>query len=111
MTDPTSPKDRAEPRRRVLLAGRIVYGPAEMTVDCAIVDLSQAGARVRLAGAQLLGEPIYLVNLSHGYAYKARQAWRRGDLLGLAFTEHYDLRAPPPQLPPLIRRLWVEQTR
>ena len=113
MSDPSSgaPSNRSAHRRRVLLSGRIVSGPAELTVECAITDLSQGGARVRLAGVPMLTEPLYLIDLSHGYAFKARQAWRRANLLGLAFTEYYDLRHPPPELPKLIRRLWVEQTR
>jgi hypothetical protein len=102
---------RVSPRRRVLLSGKIVYGGNEMTLDCAIIDISDTGARVRLQGAQLLVEPLYLVDLRHGIAYRARRAWRREDLVGLAFSERYDLRAPPPELPKLVRQLWVEATR
>jgi hypothetical protein len=82
-----------------------------MTLDCAIIDISDTGARVRLEGAQLLVEPLYLVDLRHGLAYRARRAWRRDDLVGLAFSERYDLTAPPPELPRLVRQLWVEATR
>jgi hypothetical protein len=93
------------------LSGKLVYGDTEMTIDCAISDLSSNGARVRLAGPELLKEPIYLINVSHGVAFRSREAWRRGNLVGLTFTEHYDLRTPPPELPKLVRRIWVEQTR
>ena len=41
----------------------------------------------------------------------ARQAWRRGAQVGLSFVRHFDLRDPPPDLPKLVRRIWVEQTR
>lgn len=99
------------PRRRVLLSGKLVYGDNEMTLDCAITDISDTGARVRLQGAQLLVEPIYLVDLRHGVAYRARRAWRREELVGLAFSERYDLRSPPPELPKLVRQLWIEATR
>jgi hypothetical protein len=102
---------RVSPRQRVLLSGKIVYGGNEMTLDCAITDISDTGARVRMQGAQLLVEPLYLVDLRHGVAYRARRAWRREDLVGLAFSERYDLRAPPPELPKLVRQLWVEATR
>ena len=111
MTEPTGQKNRASERRRVLLGGRLVHGPAENTVECAILDTSEKGARVRLSGSLLLVDPVYLVNLTHGLAFKVRQAWRRGDLLGLEFGDRYDLREPPPELPKIIRRLWVEQTR
>ncbi len=111
MSEPTDDQKRLDLRRRVLLGGRIVFGPDDITVDCAIVDMSESGARVRPSGTPLLVEPMYLVNLTHGRAFKARLAWRRDNLIGLAFTEAYDLRAPPPELPKIIRQLWVEQTR
>ncbi len=115
MSDPSSPvppHNRASQRQRVLFGGRIVYGPsADTSIDCRIMDISEKGARVRLAGALLLVDPIYLVNLTQGRAFRARQAWRRGDLLGLEFIESYDLREPPPELPRIIRQVWVEQTR
>ena len=109
--DENGAESRTEPRRRVLLSGKLVYGDAEMTIDCAISDLSSKGARVRLAGPELLKEPIYLINVPHGLAFKAREAWRRGNLVGLTFTESYDLHTPPAELPKLVRRIWVEQTR
>ncbi len=111
MSEMSSEQKRAAQRRRVLLGGRLVYGPSEMTVECAIVDMSESGARVRIPGTPLLVEPIYLVNVTHGQAFKARLAWRRANLLGLSFSEAYDLREPPPELPKIIRQVWVEQTR
>jgi hypothetical protein len=102
---------RADPRRRALLSGALVYGAAELTLGCAISDLSRSGARVRLHGAELLMEPIYLVDLSHGLAYRARQAWRRDEVVGLAFVDYFDLRQPPPELPRIVRRLWVDHSR
>ena len=105
------PKGRATPRRRVLLSGKLVYGAAEMTLDCAISDLSETGARVRLTGAEPLVEPIYLVDLRNGLGYRAKQAWRRGALVGLSFSDYYDLSKPPPELPRIVRQLWVEHVR
>jgi len=102
---------RASPRRRVLFSGKLVYGPTDMTLDCAISDLSKTGARVRLSGPEPLVEPIYLVDLRNGLAYRARQAWRRAALVGLEFSDYYDLRNAPPDIPKLVRRLWVEHTR
>jgi hypothetical protein len=102
---------RGEPRRRVLLSGKLVYGPSEMTLDCAISDFSRAGARVRLAGGEALIDPIYLIDTRHGLAFKAREVWRRGTLVGLSFTNYFDLNKPPPDLPKIVRRVWIEQIR
>jgi hypothetical protein len=109
--DKQAAEHRNEPRRRVLLTGKLVYGFPEMTLDCAISDVSRTGARVRLAGPEALTDPIYLINVRHGLAFLAREAWRRGSLVGLEFVRYWDLRAPEPGLPPIVRRLWVEQTR
>lgn len=113
MADPVhkDAESRQEPRRRVLLSGKIVYGAPEMTLDCAIADLSESGARVRLQGPEPLKEPIYLIAVRLGLAFRASEAWRNGAVVGLSFTSKYELRDPPAGLPPLVRRIWVEQTR
>ncbi len=92
----------------MLLSGKLVFGEAELSVDCAISDLSKSGARVRVVGAPILAEPIYLLDLRHGLAFKAREAWRRDALIGLAFHDYYDVTQSPPEAPKILRRLWVE---
>ena len=109
--DNKASEHRNEPRRRVLLSGKLVYGPAELTQDCVISDLSRKGAKVRMRGPEPLIDPIYLIDVRHGLAFKAREAWREGALVGLAFTRAFDLRNPPPEAPRILRRIWVEQTR
>jgi len=114
MADPPDKGDsdgRGEPRRRVLLSGKLVYGEPPMTLDCSISDVSRSGARVRLQGPLPMPDTLYLIELRHGLAFRARVAWRRANLLGLSFSSLYDLRDPPPELPKLLRQLWVEQTR
>jgi hypothetical protein len=102
---------RSQPRRRVLLSGKLVYGEPPMTMDCAISDLSRGGARIRLPGPEPLAEPLYLIDVRHGLAFRAREMWRQGNRIGLSFTAYYDLRTPPPELPKIVRQLWVEQIR
>jgi hypothetical protein len=100
---------RRAPRRRSLLSGKVVFGPAQMTVDCAISDFSSSGARVRLAGGDPLIEPIFLIDMRHGIAFRSRQVWRRGALAGLEFSDYHDLKDPPKDLPRRLRQLWVER--
>ena len=102
---------RSQPRRRVLLSGKLVYGEPPMTMDCAISDLSRGGARIRLPGPEPLAEPLYLIDVRHGLAFRAREMWRQGNRIGLSFTAYYDLRTPPPELPKIVRQMWVEQIR
>ena len=109
--DKDGAESRNEPRRRVLLSGKIVYGVPEMTLDCAVGDLSESGARVRLEGPEPLTNPIYLIIVRLGVAFLASEAWRNGAVVGLLFTRKIELKDPPADLPPLVRRIWVEQTR
>jgi hypothetical protein len=106
-----APVPRTQPRRRVLLSGKLVYGEPPMSLDCAISDMSRSGARVRLEGPQPVTDSLYLIDVRHGIAFRSRVAWRRGKFLGLSFNGYFDLRNPPPELPKLLRLLWVEQTR
>jgi hypothetical protein len=114
MADPPDtgdPDNRAEPRRRVLLSGKVVYGASEMTQDCAVADLSSTGARIRLEGPEPLTDPIYLIVVRQGLAFLAREAWRDGAMVGLRFVRSFTLSNPTPDLPLLVRQIWVEQTR
>ena len=102
---------RREHRRRVLLTGRLVHSPAELTVDCAIQDISRGGARVRLGADTMLGDPLYLVDMSHGLAFRARVAWRRENRAGLTFSRYFDLSKPDADAPKILRRLWIDYIR
>ena len=107
----TPGNNRQELRRRALLSGCVVYGPAELTVNCTIADISSAGARLRFSTPEPLVEPLYLIDLSHGLAFKARVAWRKDNVVGLAFSEYLDLSKPNQDAPRVLRRLWVEHLR
>src|SRR5512136_3371122 len=110
MAQPAEKNDesRRALRQRVLLSGKLVYGPWDMTLDCAVSDLSSSGARVRLQGPELLNDPIYLIIVRQGVAFLAREAWRDGAVVGLAFSDKYELAKAPQELPGLVRQIWVE---
>src|SRR3569623_616483 len=84
---PAGVEHRRQPRRRVLLSGRMGHSAHEETVDCTIVDVSSTGARLRLPDGTFLAEPLWLIDLTHGLAFKARLAWRRAHKAGLEFTD------------------------
>ncbi len=102
---------RAAQRQRVLLKGVIVHSPAQLTLDCAISEISASGARVRLASSDALGEPIYLIDLTNALGFRASIAWRKEGIAGLTFTERFDLRGEAAGSPTILRRLWVDQIR
>ena len=102
---------RGEPRRRVLLGGKVIYGEPPLSLDCQVADLSESGARIRLEGPEPLRDPIYLVVIRQDLAFLAKEEWRKGATIGLSFARAFDLKEPAPDLPRLVRQLWIEQTR
>lgn len=104
-------ENRREQRRRVLLTGQIVYSANEMTARCTIQDISRSGARIRLPADTLLSDPLYLINMSHGLAFKATVAWRRENRVGLIFSRYFDFNKPNDEAPKILRRLWLEHVR
>ena len=108
---PSSVDHRRQQRRRVLLSGRLVHSPHEETVECTITDVSSTGARLRLPEGVFLGAPLYLIDLTHGLAFKARLAWRRDNKAGLEFTDYHDLSKPDADCPPRLRLMWREHIR
>ena len=84
---------RRNTRPRVLLGGKLVYGQSDFSVDCAIRDLTETGARVRLGASILIEDRVWLINLRAGVAYWSTVAWRSPPDLGLHFLKQIDLAA------------------
>ena len=93
---------------RVLMEGKLTYALGARSIDCTIRDLSDTGARVRLAGAEPMPEQVVLIQMRSGVAFDATVAWSRDRDLGLTFTGSHRLDEDcPPAMAPL-RRLWLE---
>ena len=108
--DPPSDDRRGAPRRRALLSGKLVYGAAEYSVDCTIRDLTETGARVRLATDVPVHDPVWLIHLNLGTAYRAAVAWRKPSELGLRFDGAVDLNGPVDAALHHVRRIWIDTT-
>jgi hypothetical protein len=107
---PVARDRRRASRRRAILSGVLVHSPSNYTTPCAILDISQSGARVRLPPGQTIGTPMYLADLSHGLAFATTLAWRRADRMGLRFDAYYDLaKRPRDPAPALLHRLWIDR--
>jgi len=98
---------RCEPRRRVLLTGKIVYPGNSLTADCTIRDLSPRGARISTDTALASNDP-YLIVVKHAVVCPSRTAWRRDSQSGLRFMETVDLHGKPPPRARRARNIWVE---
>src|SRR4051812_32551367 len=91
-----APSDRRSARRgRVLLSGKIVYGPG-YTADCAIRALSNGGAQVLLPPNQKAPSEFYLIVVRHGVAHRARTAWSAPRKAGVSFEASHDFAGPTP---------------
>ena len=101
-------EQRAAARQRVFLAGRLVYGDGDLTVDCSIRDLSQVGARVKLSGSVALPSIVHLIEIRTGQAFECEVAWRRLPEVGLRFTKIHDLVNAPAGELKMLRRVWAE---
>lgn len=107
---------RAEPaqkverinRRRTILRGKIVFGLAARSVDCIIRDLSDTGAKVRLAGAEKLPKIAWLVDAGRGLAFEAQVIWTRDRDLGLKFIQCRNLSEEHSPEFRAMRQLWIE---
>jgi hypothetical protein len=97
------------PRRRTLFSGIVIHGKASFTLDCAIRDVSEGGARVRLSALAHLTGPIVLVAPSLDEAHEAVVVWQDGRDIGLKFVRRVDLQAPASDLDRITRRLWLER--
>ena len=68
---------RSQQRRLALKDGRVLLPGSRVTYDCAIRDLSETGARIRLqSDSILLPEKFELVFGADSLAYPALRKWR-----------------------------------
>ena len=106
---PLTPDEQRRSRRpRVLLSGRLVYGEAGLTVDCAIRDRTESGARLKLSGSAMLPAKVTLIEIASGMMHDCEISWRRLPEVGVSFLSSRPLQeesGPDPELLKL-RRMW-----
>jgi hypothetical protein len=100
---------RQSNRQRVLLGGLIVTRDGTRTWDCSIKDLSETGAKIRLAEGQVIPEHCIFVNLKDGIAYQVAITWHRPPMVGLKFLETHHLQTLTDPKLQFARRLWQER--
>jgi len=103
-----------EPRRRTCLIGKLVYGDGDadaapsMTLDCAIRDISEGGARITLDKHVPLPNDLYLISVKHGIVYQAKVVWMKFPARGLKFLHVYMLKGAMPEKLKFLQNLLVE---
>ena len=105
-TPPEAPiptvEGRKTVRRRVLLAGKVIYNEGTFTLDCRIRDLSEGGARIILPVGQVIPTRVVLLDVRARIAYDAEVVWMKSPEIGLKFLGKYALAG---QLPPGLNYL------
>lgn len=96
-------------RQRTLYAGVLIHGAAGLTTDCSVRDISDGGARIKLAAMVVLSAPVVLLTPRVDEAHEVQLIWQRGAELGLRFVRKVDLKAPESDIDRLTRRLWLER--
>jgi hypothetical protein len=78
---------RRSQRRRMLKDGRILLPGSWVTYDCVIRDVSETGARLRLASeTMLMPEKFELVFVADQIAYPVKLRWRRNTECGVEYA-------------------------
>jgi hypothetical protein len=82
--------------RRVDLSyvARVMSLEAELICDCALVDVSQGGARIAVLAADMVPDEFLLAfSAKSNVTRKCRVAWRREDEVGVTFVKVVDAAA------------------
>ncbi|MBU1336837.1 MAG: PilZ domain-containing protein [Alphaproteobacteria bacterium] len=76
---------RASPRHRTLKGGRIVINDGFSTFQCTVRNLSEAGARLKVAS--IVGIPdSFQLAMDDGRKFACSVVWRTEAELGVAFS-------------------------
>lgn len=94
---------RSSPRRRTLLAGRILFNNRSSVRDCTVRDLSDTGAQIYFADASAPPPEFELEIPNRGLRMRSRVAWSQGANHGAQFVEVAKEKAYPTSS-------WVEHT-
>ena len=75
--------------------GARVLGPrADLICDCAILDVSQGGARIAVLAAEMVPDEFLLAfSASSDVSRRCRVAWRRDEEVGVTFLKTVDTAA------------------
>jgi hypothetical protein len=74
-----------EPRAKALLIASVSRLDSSHCTPCVVTNISSSGARLKISEAVPLGETFKLSIPQRNMTRTARQVWRRGDQLGVAF--------------------------
>lgn len=95
-----------EPRKRVYLNGKLVYGEGMYSSDCLIRDVSPGGAKIVVRRTQMIPRSLYLIAVKERLAHRAEVVWLNVPARGLKFVDTYRLNDNIPEDAKFLRPLW-----
>jgi hypothetical protein len=98
---------RSQPRRRVLLTGKIVSADYSFTADCVIRDLSEGGARVVAPADAVCGQP-FLIVVRSAMAHRCSGVWHGDGHVGLKFLDATNVSVDVPRHLRSVQALWAQ---
>jgi hypothetical protein len=75
---------RGASRTNVLKSGTVVFNNGNCSMECQVLDLTKAGARVKPVDI-LLCPNAFTLKLHHGPVHDCEVKWRKGKILGVRF--------------------------
>lgn len=83
-------------RKKSFLQGRIYFNNRRSALDCLIRDISDTGAKLIFSDSVQTPDTIELYVPQREQTLRAEVQWRRGDEIGVAFTDAETLAADRP---------------
>ena len=102
---------RAAPRRRVLLTALVVDLVSDTVISCRIENVSDTGARIRLAEPRFLPPTFWLIAMTSGLAYSATTKWRQDERLGVEVGPSVDLADASGKADRQLQAIWKARLR
>jgi PilZ domain len=92
-------------RRQVYIRAKLLAGRDVAPLDCAIVDISEGGARLNIDAAQELPQEFTLVLGRHGCPYRrCRIVWRKETQMGVVFDRTLSSKFFEAEILPIVER-------
>jgi hypothetical protein len=93
---------RSEPR----VAAKLFHGPEMVEADCSVLNVTPCGARIELWSEHVpVGADVWYVEPGRQVLCKGRVAWRKGAVLGIAFSRRVAARQIAADQPGMLKAL------
>lgn len=102
---------RSTARVRSFLKGRILFNNHMSSMDCLIRNISATGAKLEIGVAVAIPDVFELFIPQRGDTLRAQLRWRRGEEVGVTFSEPQAPLDPAAEIMARLKRLEAENAR